>query len=266
MIRLFIVLLAGCGLGMAQSPVVVMRNLSRPVADFQVGDRFEITVAAGPHQPISVRTRRNTLRTDWGPVIASTDASGQWSSKGSFEKVDFGPWYEVWTVGGKVANPVLSFYAGAPCVKGGRGFSSTSGPNTILSCDTPDGTEQTFVTPSSGDSFRTPDGRIVREDARSNQSAEAYHREIMESIVTGSELVEPGKWMAQAGDLIGKLIGVNGLTEAENRKVLAIVRAVGVPEAEKTATLALLRQLAAGAEAQGLKDEIAGTIEFVQRQ
>jgi len=88
----------------------------------------------------------------------------------------------------------------------------------------------------------------------------------MESIVTGSEPVEPGKWMAQAGDLIGKLIGVNGLTEAETRKVLAIVRAVGVPESEKTATLALLRQLAAGAEAQGLKGEIAGTIEFVQRQ
>ncbi|HVV47083.1 MAG TPA: hypothetical protein VHC72_17850, partial [Bryobacteraceae bacterium] len=117
------ILLAGCGLAMAQTPVVVMRNLSRPAAgDYQVGDRFEVIVSAVPHQPISIRTRRNTLRTDWGPVVALTDVRGRWSTKGVFEKADFGPWYEVWTVGGKVANPVLSFDVGAPCTKDGRGF------------------------------------------------------------------------------------------------------------------------------------------------
>lgn len=263
--RLFLILLAGCGLAVAQSPVVVMRNLSRPAADFQVGDRFEITVAAGPHEPISVRTTRMS-KTDWGPVVASTDASGTWSTKGLFEKADFGPWLEVWTVGGKVANPVVSLDVGAPCAKGGRAFVSASGPNRMETCDTAEGQQQAFVTPSDGDSYRTPDGRLLRVASRSDMTAEAYRMEIMESIVTGSAPVVPGKRMAQAGELIGKLIGVNGLTEPETRKVLAIVRAVGVPEADKTAMLALLRQLAAGAEGQGLKDEVADTIEFVQRQ
>jgi len=163
MIRLVVILLAGCGLAMPQTPVVVMRNLSRPAADFKVGDRFEITVAGVPHQPISVRTMRNTLKTDWGPVIASTDASGRWSTGGTFEKADFGSWREVWTVGGKVANPVVSFWVGAPCIESGKGFLQASGLNMAQTCDTRDGEQQTFVTPSSGDSFRTPDGGLFRE-------------------------------------------------------------------------------------------------------
>jgi hypothetical protein len=204
-------------------------------------------------------------KTDWGPVIASTDASGRWSTRGTFEKADFGAWYEVWTVGGKVANPVLSFSVNAPCTEGGQGLLQESGPNIARTCDTHDG-KQTFVTPSDGDSFRTPDGRVIPAVSRSNMTAEAYRMEILQSVVTGSAPATPGKRMTHAGELIGKLIGVNGLTEAESRKVLAIVHAEGVPEAEKTATLALLRQLADGAESQGLKDEIASTIEFVQRQ
>ncbi|HEY4085399.1 MAG TPA: hypothetical protein VGM43_05645 [Bryobacteraceae bacterium] len=265
MIRLFAMLLAGCGLAMPQSPVVVMRNLSRPAADFQVGDHFEIIVSAAPHQAISVRTARMS-KTDWGPVIASTDASGQWSAKGSFEKKDYGSWSEVWTVGGKVANPVVSFDVRAPCTEGGKAFLSASGPNRMETCDTAAGQQQSFVTPSDGDSFRTPDGRVIPGSSRSNMTPETYRMGIMESIVTGNAPVEPGKRMQHAGELIGKLIGVNELTEAETRKVLGIVRAVGVPETEKTATLALLRQLAAGAESQGLKDDVAGTIEFAQRQ
>ena len=248
-----------------QTPVVLMRNLSRPAGDFQVGDRFEITVSGESHQPISVRTARMS-RTDWGPVIASTDAAGSWSTKGSFDKADFGSWREVWTVGGKIANPVLSFYVGAPCVPGGQGFVSASGPNVMQTCVTQTGEEQAFVTPSSGDSFRTPDERVIPGASRSGMTAETYRMEIMQSIVTGSAPVEPGKWMTHAGEMIAQLIGVNELTEAETRKVLAIVRTAGVPETDKTATLALLRQLEAGAETQGLKGEVAGTIEFVQRQ
>jgi hypothetical protein len=243
-----------------------MRNLSRPAArDYQVGDRFEIAIAAAPHQPISVRTTRYS-KTDWGPVIASTDASGRWLTEASFERADYGQWSEFWTVGGKVANPVVSFWVAAPCPENGPGYISMSGPNTAQTCDLPGLKQQAFVTPSDGDSFRTPDGRVIPGASRSNMTAETYRMEIMESIVTGGTPVEPGKWMAQAGELVGKLIGVNELTEPETRKVLGIVRTVGVPEAEKTATLALLRQLADGADGQGLKDEIAGTIEFVQRQ
>src|SRR3569833_2072648 len=123
-----------------QTPVVLMRNLSRPAGDFQVGDRFEITVSGESHQPISVRTARMS-RTDWGPVIASTDAAGSWSTKGSFDKADFGSRREVWTVGGKIATPVLSFYVGAPCVPGGQGFVSASGLNVMQTCVTHTGEE-----------------------------------------------------------------------------------------------------------------------------
>lgn len=272
MIRPIVILLAGCGLAMPQTPVVVMRNLSRPAADYQVGDRFEIIVSAAPHQPISVRTTRMSS-TDWGPVVASTDASGRWSTQGSFEKADFGPWQEVWTVGGKVANPVVSFSVAAPCIEGGQGFMQESGPNMAQTCDTQDGRQQTFVTPSSGDSFRTRDGRVIPGNTQSNQTAEAYRLEIMQGMVTGRAPEEPVKLDAEAGDLIVKLIGVNALTEKETRNALSIVRSAYAPltrfrasEAQKPAMLAMLRQLAAGAEGQGLKDEIASTIEFVQRQ
>src|ERR1700723_1376032 len=89
----------------AQNSAVKITNLSRPGStDFQVGDRFEIVVTGAPDLPVSVRTMRQG-RTDWGPVVAYTDANGRWSTQGQFEKQDFGGWREIWTVGGKVANP-----------------------------------------------------------------------------------------------------------------------------------------------------------------
>jgi hypothetical protein len=140
-------------------------------------------------------------------------------------------------------------------------------------CDTRDGKQQTFVPLSNGNSFRTPDGRVVPEKSRSNQTAEEYHLVIMQGMVTGRAPEEPVKLDPEAGDLIVKLIGVNALTETETRNALSIVRSAYAPltrfratEAQKPAMLAMLRQLAAGAEAQGLKEEIASTIEFVQRQ
>ncbi len=273
MIRLVVIFLAGCGLAMAQPPIVSMRNLSRPVADFQVGDRFEITVVAGPHQPISVRTTRLGSGTDWGPVIASTDAIGRWSTKGSFEKADFGYWKEVWTVGGKVANPVVSFDVGAPCIQGGQGFMFVSGPNIRQTCDTPGAPQQMFATPSLGDSFRAPDGRVVAGENQSNQSAEEYHLKIMQEMVEGDLPSQPVQLAAEAGDLIAKLIGVNALTDKETRNALAIVRSAYAPlsqfratEAQKPSMVALLERLADGAEEQGLRDEVASTIEFVRRQ
>jgi hypothetical protein len=176
-------------------------------------------------------------------------------------------------VGGKVANPVVNFDVGAPCIKGGEGFIFASGPNVRQTCDTQDGKEQLFTTPSLGDSFRTPDGRVVRGENQLNETAEEYHLQIMQEMVGGGAPKEPVKLAADAGELIVKLIGVNALTETETRNALAIVRSAYAPltpfratEEQKPAMLAMLRQLATGAEGQRLKDEVAGTIEFVQRQ
>src|SRR5207253_3916082 len=102
----------------AQIPVVQLTNATRPASkDFQVGDRFEIVITGAAKQPVSVRTTRMG-RMDWGPVIGWTDMSGRWSTTSQFERGDFGDWSEVWTVGGKVANPTLLFWVGAPCLKG----------------------------------------------------------------------------------------------------------------------------------------------------
>jgi hypothetical protein len=260
-------LFAACGLAMPQTPAVRIVNLSRPaVGNFQIGDRFEIVVSGAPHQAVSVRTTRNYAKTDWGPVIASTDAQGQWSTEGRFEKVDFGSWSEVWTVGGRAANPVVSFHVDAPCVPGGMVFVEAHAAAEVLSCDTAAGKQQLFVTPSSGDFFRTPDGRVIPGNQSVSRSAEAYRMKIMESLVTGGAGAQSGRLEAEAGTLIPKLIGVNALTESETRNVLAILRSAGATEAEKSARLALLERLAAGAEEGSLRDEIRDTIAVVRGQ
>ena len=102
----------------AQSPLVRLVNLSHPFrSEFQIGDRFEIQITGAPRQPISVRTGRQG-RTDWGPVIASTDDMGRWSTAAQFEKSDFGSWSEAWTVGGQLAVPAIQFSVNAPCLPG----------------------------------------------------------------------------------------------------------------------------------------------------
>ena len=60
----------------AQIPLVSLLNASRPGSDFQIGDRFEIVITAAPNQRISVRTSRQG-RTDWSPVVGSTDSTGR---------------------------------------------------------------------------------------------------------------------------------------------------------------------------------------------
>jgi len=133
----------------AQNPGVKIVNLTRAGStDFQVGDSFEVFISGMPNQPISVRTSRNYGRTDWGPFIDRTDATGQWSTRGKFDKVDFGGWDEAWTVGGQLANPVVGFGVAAPCLPGKQGMIWTSGPNVATQCETASGT-QSFVTPSS---------------------------------------------------------------------------------------------------------------------
>jgi hypothetical protein len=276
---LFVVAVAALAVvpAIAQSPVVRIANATRPTAvDFQVGDRYEITITGAAGQPVSVRTS-NTQRTDWGPVIGSTDWNGQWSTAGQFEKGDFGSWSSFWTVGGKLANPVVQlavhYSVGAPCLPGDRGMVFVSGPNVAMSCETFMGLE-TFTTPSLGEPFRTLDGRVVPGRNQSNMTAEEYRTGIIEYFMTsGAEPMQTGALGDQAGDLIMKLIGVNALSEGETKNLLSIVHAAfekpeSIPQAAKdpSRTLLLLQHLADSAEKESLKKQIEETMAYVQAQ
>jgi hypothetical protein len=257
----------------AQNPVVRISNASRAGStDFQIGDRIEIVIMGAANEPVSVRTT-SSVRSDWGPVIGSTDVSGQWSTKGQFEKADFGDWSEVWTVGGKLANPVVHFFVSAPCLPGKPGAMSFLGIIRAQTCETADGL-QTFQTPSLNEPLRTPDGRVIPARSRLNFTAEEYRLAFLESMITS---FQSGQRMRPLGDgaaaAIAKIIGVNGLTESEMRNVLGIIRAsYAEPELiprvakEPTATVLLLQKLADAAETEGLKREIAETSQYVQRQ
>src|ERR1039457_3160998 len=209
----------------AQSPLVRLLNASRPISgDFQVGDRFEILITGAPNQPVSVRTSMHG-RTDWSPIIGSTDNTGRWSTGGQFEKSDFGDKREIWTVGGKLASPAIQFSVNAPCLPGGQGQSLISGPNIILNCETTEGT-QTFVTPSLSDPFRTPDGRLI-PGRRTEETPGLYHTEIIQDLIAGGTEMRADRISLQSSrgglgdetaDLISKLIGVNALNEDEKKK------------------------------------------------
>jgi hypothetical protein len=255
----------------AQSPVVRLTNVSLPASrNFQIGDRFEIVITGAANQPVSVRTTMQG-RTDWGPIIGWTDTSGRWSTRGQFEKGDFGDWSEVWTVGGKLANPAAHFSVGAPCLKGGQGFAMQSGPNIRLTCETAEGS-QTFATPSDNEPFRTPDGRMVPGRIHSNMTAEQYHAEIMQSLITShANDGAAGRFGDEAGALIMKLIGANTLSEDETRNVLSIIHAafeeparIPLEAKNPSGTLALLRNLADSTGQDSLKQQIAETMAYVQ--
>src|SRR5258708_36049439 len=171
--RALLILVLGVIPAAAQSPLVRLINVSRPVSrDFQIGERFEILITGAPNQPVSVRTTMHG-RTDWGPIIASTDSTGRWSTAGQFEKSDFADWSEVWTVGAKLASPAVQFSVDAPCLPGGQGGAVSTGYHRMVFCETANG-RQTFATPSGSDSFRTPDGRLVPGRA-AQQTQEQYH-------------------------------------------------------------------------------------------
>jgi hypothetical protein len=255
----------------AQIPMARITNAARPFsADFQIGDRYEVVITGAAGQPVSARTVMKG-RTNWGPVIGWTDSSGRWSTTGQFEKGDFGGWSEVWTVGNRLANPAIHFSVSAPCLKGGQAFQGGSGPNMFLTCETAAG-RQTFATPSDGDSFRTPDGRLVAGRMQGNMTAEQYHAEIIEHLMTSpGEEFGPGRLGDEAGDLIIKMIGVNALSDGEIRNVLSIIRAAfekpeSIPQASKepSRTLLLLRNLAQFTEQESVKQQIAETVAYLQ--
>ena len=261
----------------AQSPLVRIVNLSHPFSsEFQIGDRFEIQITGASRQPIAVRTVRQG-RTDWSPAIASTDSTGRWSTSGQFEKSDFGGWSEIWTVGGKLATPAVQFSVKAPCLPGGHAQLSQSGPNMSLTCDTAEGSE-TFGTPSSSDQFRTPDGRSIPCNA-TELTPEQYHMEILDYLITGGDIgasrislsSSRGGLGDETADLIGKLIGVNALSEKETQNALAAIRAafekpetIAPDTRVPSRTLAFLRHLAEVTDQDGLKQQIAETIAYVQ--
>jgi len=251
----------------AQSPSVRIANLTRPASsDFRIGDRFEIAIAAAANQLVTVRTTMYG-RTDWGPGIGWTDLSGRWSTTGAFEKSDYGDWREIWTVGGKLADPVVHFSVTAPCLPGGFGMISTMSRAVSEACDTPNGL-QTFGTPSDPDPFRTPDGRIVPGRGRSNQTAEEYQAEIMESRILGDVNIRSRHTGDEAATVIAKIIGANALTETETRNVLTIIRAAfegSAPAIHPSATLLLLRNLSDATNDGTLKRSIAETAASLSR-
>ena len=276
--RTLLILALGVIPAAAQGPTVRILNLSRPVSgDFQIGERFEIVITGAPNQPVSVRTTRHG-RTDWGPVIGTTDTAGRWSTAGRFEKSDFGDWSEAWTVGGRFAAPSLRFAVNAPCLPGGQAAAQMSGINMILTCETAQGRE-TFATPSGSDPFRAPDGRLVPGRA-AEQTPEQYHMEILQYLIESREEAGQARVSLQSsrgglGDetagLIANLIGVNALSENETRKVLEIIRAAFekpetiAPSAKNPArTLQLLRHLADVSSEDSLKREIGETIASMQ--
>lgn len=263
----------------AQNPLVQMRNASNPASrEFLVGDRFEILITGAPNQPISVRTSTQG-RTDWSPVIASTDGTGRWSTGGQFEKSDFGSWNEIWTVGGKLASPAVQFRVMAPCLPGGQQWLFSSGLNEALVCDTAEGSQK-YVTPSFYDPFRTPDGRLA-PSRPAEQTARQYRTGVIEDFITSGKqnggVANHSAFIARWGlgdetaDLITELIGVNALREDETRNVLAVIRAaferldnIQPSGREPSRTLLLLRHLADWSDQESLKQEIDKTIAYVQ--
>jgi hypothetical protein len=277
MTLLAIALLAAIPLS-AQSSLVRLKNASRPASqEFQVGDRFEVSITGLPNQPISVRTTR-AGRTDWGPIVGSTDSTGKWSTAGHFEKSDFGDWGQVWTVGRRVASPGIQFAVNAPpCLPDGQSFSQFTGRSSTLTCLTADG-QQTFATPSSSASFQTPDGRMISAESV-EQTQDRYQMGVLQYLFTSQELLTTrvalqssrgGRGDETAG-LILKLIGVNALTTNEKRNVLAILRFAFEKPEEITPTARfpaqtyqLLQFLADFTEQDDLKREIAETVAYVQ--
>jgi hypothetical protein len=133
--RVLIILAVAAIPAVAQRPVVQLTNATRPATtDFEIGDRFEIMITGPADQPVSVRTIMNGS-TDWGPMIGRTDMSGRWSTAGKFEQGDFGSWSEAWTVGGKLANPVVTFSVHAPCLES-SGMVTATGIHWAETCET----------------------------------------------------------------------------------------------------------------------------------
>lgn len=217
-------------------------------------------------------------RTDWGPVVGSTDSTGQWSTSGRFEKGDFGDWSEVWTVGNKIGAPVLQFSVRAPCLPKGQSFSTSSGLHNAMFCETSDG-PQTFSTPSDSDPFRTPDGRSVVAGGHAGQTQKQYQMGMLQHFICSLEPMKEsvalqtsrGGLGDETADLIANLIGVNALNGVETRNVLAILRGAflrpeTIPPLERVPVRSeqLLQRLKEFTDQPGLRVEIDATAAYLR--
>jgi hypothetical protein len=72
-------------------------------------------------------------------VIAQTDAAGEWSTTGEYGRQDFGTWTVIWTIGGKLASPILQFSVSAPCLTTGLKVINQIGLAASETCDTTEG-------------------------------------------------------------------------------------------------------------------------------
>jgi hypothetical protein len=278
MMRLLVVLSLVLPL-FAQAPLVRLINITRAGDDFLIGDRFEIMITGAFKQAISVRTTMNG-RTDWGPIIDFTDRNGRWSTTGKFERADFGDWSEVWTVGGRLANPIVHFSVKAPCLKEGNTMAIVMNRQTSLTCDTAAG-RQTFVTQSDSAPFRTPDGRLIPARVRTGLTAEQFQEERMRYVITmglGKNVGSSNRSAAHhpgdaAAALITKIIGPNALSEDEILNVLSVIRGafkrpevIPGSELNPSTTLLLLNTLSSSNDQEGLQRQIAETIAYVRTQ
>lgn len=279
--RILLVLMVFAVSALPQTPLVRLVNTSRPASrDFQIGDQFEILITGPPRQPISVRTAMNGT-TDWGPVIASTDDIGRWSTTGRFEKSDFGWWSELWTVGSKLASPAIRFNVQAPCLAGRQMFAASSGPNEVVSCETTAGAQ--IFNSLASDSFRTPDGRLVWRKTPGNRTPDEYHMDILQDLITSqgrdglrnrlSLQSSSGGLGDEVAGLIARLIGGNALSDDETRNMLAIIHTafeepetIGPSARAPSKTLQFLRHLADLTDQDSLKQQIADTIAYVQER
>jgi hypothetical protein len=263
----------------AQHPLARIVNASHPTSNtFQVGDRFEVLVTGAPNQPVSVRMTING-RTDWSPVIGTTDGTGRWSTVGQFEKRNFGSWREAWTVGDRLASPVVEFSVGAPCLPGGQGMASIiSGPNVMQTCETAEGS-QSFSTSSRPGYFRAAGARPTPWGSTEQQTQDLYQMEILQDMITQQQPFtgtlglrsSRGGLGDETAKLITNLIGVNGLSEGEIRNVLSIIRlAFARPENIAPGlnfpgrSLKLVRHLADLTDDSGLQQQITETMEYLQ--
>jgi hypothetical protein len=255
----------------AQTALIRIDNTSHPGAPLQIGDRYSIRITASPNQPVSVRTVR-AAHIDWSPVVGQTDSSGRWSADGEFRREDFGSWRAVWTVGVKLASTVMEYSVNAPCLKSGPAYQAQMGMLMVLTCDTADGQQQSFSSPSGNDAFRTPDGRLIAGREPTNLSPEEYHMEILQNLVTSSPNgVSAGVWGDDAAGMIRKFTGPNALNPVEVRNVLSIVREAfadprRIPASARNPleTAKLLQTLSASTDQQDLKQQIAETLAWVE--
>jgi hypothetical protein len=84
--------------------VKVIDNTRTGTTHFRVGDSFTVNVKGSPNQPVVI------VQNGGSPFnFGNTDASGNWSTTGSWQSGDAGSYTQYWTVAGVPAMPTTIF-------------------------------------------------------------------------------------------------------------------------------------------------------------